>query len=79
MPTSTVTGKRQTHTTTVAAHEQAEQIDNLIDDDDANRLPFVVRLRPDTLALVDRAARRLNLSRSAFVASTVAERVANTN
>jgi hypothetical protein len=74
MSTITTTEKRKNHTTIVAADKQAEGNDP-INDDDANRLPFIVRLRPDTLVLVDRAARRLNLSRSSFVASIVAERV----
>ncbi len=37
--------------------------------------PVLVRIHPDMLARIDLAAKRLGLSRSAFIISSVAERV----
>jgi hypothetical protein len=43
--------------------------------DDENMKPIIVRVKPDILARIDRAAKRLSISRSAFIISTAAERV----
>lgn len=40
-----------------------------------NKKPIMVRVDPDILKRVDRAARRLGISRSAFIVSSVAEKL----
>lgn len=48
-----------------AATEQAKQ----------NKEPIMVRIDPDLLGRIDRAAKRLGISRSAFIVSSTAERL----
>jgi hypothetical protein len=40
-----------------------------------NKKPMPIRIDPDMLQRIDRAARRLGISRSAFIVSSVAERL----
>ena len=40
---------------------------------DANKRPIMVRVDPDILERIDRAAKRLGISRSAFIVSSSAE------
>jgi predicted HicB family RNase H-like nuclease len=42
---------------------------------DPNKKPIMVRVDPDILERIDRAAKRLGISRSAFIVSSVAERM----
>ena len=42
---------------------------------DANKKPVMVRIDPDILERIDRAAKRLGISRSAFMVSSAAERL----
>lgn len=42
---------------------------------DQNKKPIMVRVDPDLLTRIDRAAKRLGLSRSAFIVSSAAERL----
>ena len=43
--------------------------------EDANRKPIMVRFPPELLTRIDRAAKRLGLTRSAFIVSSAAERL----
>lgn len=45
------------------------------DERDQNKKPIMVRIDPDILARIDRAAKRLGISRSAFIVSSAAERL----
>jgi hypothetical protein len=40
-----------------------------------NKKPIIVRVDPDMLVRIDRAAKRLGLSRSAFIVSSAAEKL----
>lgn len=40
-----------------------------------NKQPIMVRIDPDLLQRIDRAAKRLGISRSAFIVSSTAERL----
>jgi hypothetical protein len=40
-----------------------------------NKKPIMVRIDPDLLRRIDRAAKRLGISRSAFIVSSTAERL----
>jgi predicted HicB family RNase H-like nuclease len=42
---------------------------------DANKKPIMVRIDPALLERIDRAAKRLGISRSAFIVSSTAERL----
>lgn len=42
---------------------------------DANKRPIMVRIDPDILERIDRAAKRLGISRSAFIVSSSAEKL----
>jgi predicted HicB family RNase H-like nuclease len=42
---------------------------------DPNKKPIMVRIDPDMLTRIDRAAKRLGISRSAFIVSSAAERL----
>jgi len=42
---------------------------------DQNKKPITIRIDPDILTRVDRAAKRLGISRSAFIISSAAERL----
>ena len=42
---------------------------------DANKVPTMIRVDPDLLERVDKAAKRLGLSRSAFMVSSAAEKL----
>jgi Ribbon-helix-helix protein, copG family len=42
---------------------------------DRNKKPTMIRVDPDLLARIDRAARRLGISRSAFIVSSAAEKL----
>ncbi len=42
---------------------------------DANKKPVMVRIDPDILGRIDRAAKRLGISRSAFMVSSAAEKL----
>lgn len=42
---------------------------------DSNKKPIMVRVDPDILVRIDRAAKRLGLSRSAFIVSSAAEKL----
>lgn len=44
-------------------------------DDRQNKQPIMVRIAPEMLARLDRAAKRLGISRSAFIVSSAAERL----
>lgn len=44
-------------------------------DQEQNKKPIMVRVDPDILARIDRAAKRLGLSRSAFIVSSAAEKL----
>lgn len=41
----------------------------------ANKKPIMVRIDPDMVTRIDRAAKRLGISRSAFIVSSAAERL----
>lgn len=45
------------------------------DKSNQNKKPIMVRIDPDILKRIDRAAKRLGISRSAFIVSSVAERL----
>ena len=45
------------------------------DERDQNKKPIMVRVAPDVLQRIDRAAKRLGLSRSAFIVSSAAEKL----
>ena len=42
---------------------------------DRNKKPTMIRVAPELLARIDRAARRLGISRSAFIVSSAAEKL----
>lgn len=42
---------------------------------DANKKPTMIRIAPDLLERIDRGAKRLGLSRSAFIVSSAAEKL----
>jgi hypothetical protein len=42
---------------------------------DQNKKPIMVRVDPDILERIDKAAKRLGISRSAFIVSSAAERL----
>jgi hypothetical protein len=42
---------------------------------DANKKPTMIRIDPDLLARIDRGAKRLGISRSAFIVSSAAEKL----
>jgi hypothetical protein len=42
---------------------------------DKNKKPTLIRIDPDILARVDRAAKRLGISRSAFIVQSAAEKL----
>lgn len=44
-------------------------------DSDQNKKPIMIRVDPDILERIDKAAKRLGISRSAFVVSSAAERL----
>ncbi len=46
-----------------------------VDERDQNKKPIMVRIDPDMLTRIDRAAKRLGISRSAFIVSSAAERL----
>lgn len=45
------------------------------DERDPNKKPIQVRIDPDILTRIDRAAKRLGISRSAFIVSSAAEKL----
>jgi len=47
------------------------------DERDENKRPIMVRIAPDILDRIDRAAKRLGISRSAFIVSSAAARLEN--
>lgn len=47
----------------------------LTDERDPNKKPIQVRIDPDILTRIDRAAKRLGISRSAFIVSSAAEKL----
>jgi hypothetical protein len=69
--------KRNTDTST---DRQAEAFissagQQLTDERDPNKKPIQVRIDPDILTRIDRAAKRLGISRSAFIVSSAAEKL----
>ena len=70
--------KRNTNTT---ADQQADAFisgagqQQPTDDRDPNKKPIQVRIDPEILTRIDRAAKRLGISRSAFIVSSAAERL----
>jgi Ribbon-helix-helix protein, copG family len=44
-------------------------------DRDANKKPTMIRVAPDLLERIDRGAKRLGISRSAFIVSSAAEKL----
>ena len=42
---------------------------------DANKKPTMIRIAPDLLERIDRGAKRMGLSRSAFIVSSAAEKL----
>lgn len=44
-------------------------------DRDANKKPTMIRIDPDLLERIDRGAKRLGISRSAFIVSSAAEKL----
>jgi hypothetical protein len=42
---------------------------------DPNKKPTMIRIAPDMLVRIDRAAKRLGISRSAFIVSSAAEKL----
>jgi hypothetical protein len=42
---------------------------------DANKKPTMIRIAPDLLERIDRGAKRLGISRSAFIVSSAAEKL----
>jgi hypothetical protein len=42
---------------------------------DPNKKPTMIRIAPDILERIDRAAKRLGISRSAFIVSSAAEKL----
>jgi hypothetical protein len=42
---------------------------------DANKKPTMIRIDPDLLERIDRGAKRLGISRSAFIVSSAAEKL----
>ena len=42
---------------------------------DQNKKPTMIRINPDMLIRIDRAAKRLGISRSAFIVSSTAEKL----
>jgi hypothetical protein len=53
---------------TVEAHAPQQSIDQ-------NKKPTMIRIDPDLLIRIDRAAKRLGISRSAFIVSSTAEKL----
>ncbi len=45
------------------------------DDASENKKPIMIRIAPELLERIDRAAKRLGISRSAFIVSSTAERL----
>jgi uncharacterized protein (DUF4415 family) len=45
------------------------------DERDQNKKPTMIRIDPDLLERIDRGAKRLGLSRSAFIVSSAAEKL----
>ncbi len=46
-----------------------------VDDRDPNKKPIMIRVAPSMLERIDHAAKRLGISRSAFIVSSAAERL----
>ena len=44
-------------------------------DDDQNRKPIMIRIQPELLGRIDRAAKRRGISRTAFIVSSAAEKL----
>ena len=58
------------------AEEFIARVDHEQGDEAAeNRKPTIVRFKPELMRRIDRAAQRLGLSRSAFIASAAAEKL----
>jgi len=45
------------------------------DEQDQNKKPIMIRVDPEIIRRIDHAARRLGISRSAFIVSSAAERL----
>lgn len=62
-----------TNSTSQGANQNANQTE--IETPDENKKPITLRIDPDILKRVDRAAKRLGISRSAFMVSSAAEKL----
>lgn len=63
-------GKESSYQGSVPTPESAEA-----ETSDENKKPITLRIDPDILKRVDRAAKRLGISRSAFIVSSAAEKL----
>jgi hypothetical protein len=52
-----------------------KQFHDASEERDSNKKPIMVRVDPEMLKRIDRAAKRLGISRSAFIVSSAAERL----
>jgi hypothetical protein len=57
------------------AEDFISRVEHGRDETNENRKPTIVRITPDLMQRIDRAAKRLGLSRSAFIASAAAEKL----
>jgi hypothetical protein len=57
------------------AEEFISRVGHEQDETGENRKPTIVRFKPELMRRIDRAAERLGLSRSAFIASAAAEKL----
>lgn len=67
---------------TAANHPSEAQVEQFISgagkqpaEDDQNRRPIMIRIQPELLSRIDRAAKRRGISRTAFIVSSVAEKL----
>jgi hypothetical protein len=47
----------------------------IVNERDANKKPTMIRIAPELLARIDKGAKRLGISRSAFIVSSAAEKL----
>lgn len=54
---------------------KAGKIEAEVEPGEANRKPTMIRIPPDLLTRIDRGAKRLGISRSAFIVQSAAEKL----
>lgn len=66
---------------TLAVHKSEAQVEQFISgagrqpEDEQNRKPIMIRIQPELLDRIDKAARRRGISRTAFIVSSAAEKL----